>query len=77
VCLRTLASLLRDLGLIAEGAETGLLANTDLRPQLDALSGAYGSVRCGDAYAAVDRALAALERNANPKIVADWLVLQL
>jgi hypothetical protein len=25
----------------------------------------------------VDEALAALERNASPKIVADWLVLQL
>jgi hypothetical protein len=29
------------------------------------------------AYTAVDEALAALERNANAKVVANWLVLQL
>jgi hypothetical protein len=29
------------------------------------------------AFAAVERARAALERNASPKVVADWLVLQL
>jgi hypothetical protein len=29
------------------------------------------------AFTAVDKALGALERNASPKIVADWLVLQL
>jgi hypothetical protein len=29
------------------------------------------------AFGAVDRALGALERYASPKIVADWLVLQL
>jgi hypothetical protein len=29
------------------------------------------------AFGAVDRALAALDRNVNPKVVADWLVLQL
>ena len=37
----------------------------------------FDSRRSADAYAAVDEALAALERNASPKIVADWLVLQL
>jgi hypothetical protein len=28
-------------------------------------------------YSAVDQALAALERNASPKVVADWLALEL
>ena len=29
------------------------------------------------AFSAVDRALAALERNASPKIVADWVAFQI
>ena len=77
VRLRTLSSLLRDLGLIAAGAEAGMLANPDVRPQLEALSSAYDGRRSTRAYTAVDTALAALERNANPKIVASWVVLQI
>jgi DNA polymerase-3 subunit delta' len=77
VRLRTLSSLLRDLGLLAVGAETGMLANPDVRPQLEALSSAYDERRSTRAYSAVDTALAALERNANPKIVASWVVLQI
>jgi hypothetical protein len=42
-----------------------------------ALASAYDSDRTVRAYASVDQALAALERNASPKVVADWLVLQL
>jgi DNA polymerase-3 subunit delta' len=77
VGLRTLSSMLRDLGLLAEGADARMLVNTDVRPQLEAVSAAYGAARSSDAYTAVDTALAALERNANPKVVADWLVLKL
>jgi len=29
------------------------------------------------AFAAIDRALEAIDRNASPKIVADWLAFQL
>ena len=76
-CLRALASLLRDLGILAARADAGALANADLAPQLDALARSYDGERTMRAYVAVDQALAALERNASPKIVADWLVLQL
>jgi DNA polymerase-3 subunit delta' len=76
-CLRIMASLLRDLGLMASRADDAVLANTDLRPVLDSLSRAYDANRSVRAYSAVDDALAALERNANAKVVADWLVLQL
>jgi hypothetical protein len=38
---------------------------------------AYAGDRGLTAFAAVDRALAALDRNASTKIVADWVVLQL
>jgi DNA polymerase-3 subunit delta' len=77
VLLRALASLLRDLGLLSGRADSSLIANTDLQSALSRLTSAYDSNRSSRAFAAVDQALAALERNASPKIVADWLVLQL
>jgi DNA polymerase III subunit delta' len=76
-CLRAMASLLRDLGILANRADAGMLANADLASDLEGLSRAYDSGRSMRAYTAVDAALAALERNASPKVVADWLVLQL
>ena len=77
VCLRALASLLRDLGLLATRADTRSLANADLQADLGRLTDAFDSERSRRAFVAVDRALGALDRNASPKIVADWLVLQL
>ena len=76
-CLRAMASLLRDVGLLANRADPVTLANADLQDDLRRLTSAYDSERSMRAYGAVDRALAALERNVNPKVVADWLVLQL
>jgi len=76
-CLRALASLLRDLGIVATQADRGVLANADLEAQLEKLTGSFDHGRSLRAYAAVDEALTALERNASPKVVADWLVLQL
>ena len=77
VCLRALASLLRDLGMLAAGADARSLANADLQPTLGTLTNAFDGERSIRAFTAVDRALGALERNASPKVVADWLVLQL
>jgi DNA polymerase-3 subunit delta' len=76
-CLRSLGSLLRDVGILAEGGDRSLIGNSDLEPQLAALAKSFDGTRTASAYAAVDQALAALERNASPKIVADWLVLRL
>jgi hypothetical protein len=77
VCLRSMASVLRDLGLMASRADASVLANADIRAELDLLSRSYDANRSVRAYTAVDEALAALERNANAKVVANWLVLQL
>jgi DNA polymerase III subunit delta' len=77
-CLRALASLLRDLGIVATKADRRTLANGDLESELEKLMGTFDHNRSLRAYAAVDEALAALERNnVSPKVVADWLVLQL
>ena len=77
VQLRSLGSLLRDVGIIASGADRVMLANADLETRLEKLSSSYDAQRSLRAYAAVDRALAALDRNASPKVVADWLLLEL
>ncbi len=76
--LEAMAVLLRDVGLLSCRAETGLLVNADLAAGLRGLASAFGPERALRAFFAVDRALVALEqRNASPKIVADWLVCHL
>jgi DNA polymerase-3 subunit delta' len=76
VHLRAMASLLRDVEVLGTGASGYVLANPDVRPALERLS-AFRGDRGVRAFAAVDRALAALDRNAGVKIVADWLTLNL
>ena len=48
----------------------------DLRDELDALVGSFDSERALGLFAAVDCAQDALDRNVSPKVVADWLALQ-
>jgi DNA polymerase-3 subunit delta' len=75
--LRAMASLLRDVEVLATGADDGALANADVRPVLERLAKGYGGERGVRAFGAIDQALVALDRNAGVKVVADWLVLQL
>ncbi len=72
-----LASLLRDVALVAYGGRGDQLANADLADDLTTLGSAFDGRRASRAFAAADRALAALRRNASPKIVAAWLAVQL
>lgn len=74
--LTILASLLRDLGAIA-AAEIVPLANADLDDELRRLGRACDPQKLVEAFDAVGRASSALERNASPKIVADWLAATL
>ena len=75
--LRLVASMLRDIGVLLSHADERSLANGDLQPVLARLLPAFDAGRALDAFAAVDRALQALDRNASPKIVADWVAFQL
>ena len=75
--LRAMASLLRDVEVLATEADAAALANPDVRPALEKLAKGYGGERGVRAFGAIDEALVALDRNAGVKIVADWLVLQL
>ena len=75
--LRALSSMLRDLGILSARGDDRVLANGDLRRKLDGLLRSFDADRILGGFAAVDRALDALGRNASPKIVADWLAFQL
>jgi DNA polymerase-3 subunit delta' len=77
VLLRVTASLLRDLSLLSHHGDPASLANADLEADLSRLAASYDGDRTTRAFAAVDEALVALERNASPKVVADWLLLRL
>lgn len=77
VILRMMASLVRDVSILAVGGDARTLANPDLERELEPLTKAFAADRATRAFAAVDRALAELERNVSPKVLADWLVLQL
>ena len=74
--LRVIASMIRDVALLAAGADRAALANADMEPALVRLSTFRGE-RGVRAFQTVDRALAALERNASVKIVAAWVALNL
>jgi DNA polymerase-3 subunit delta' len=75
--LRALASMVRDMGVIGARADERCLANADLRDSLRRLAGSFDHDRLSRAFAAIDRALEAIDKNASPKIVADWLAFQL
>jgi len=76
VVLRLVASMLRDLEVINAGASASVLANPVLAGDLESIARAFTGARARDAFGAVDRALAALERNAGTKLVAEWLTVQ-
>jgi DNA polymerase-3 subunit delta' len=75
--LRALAALLRDCGVLLSRADERCLANADLKPLLGGLVRSFDGDRTVRAFSAVDQAIAALERNASPKIVADWVAFQI
>jgi DNA polymerase-3 subunit delta' len=74
--LRLVSSVLRDLGVLQARAEERTLAHSDLKPALQRLLPAFEGDRAVRAFSAVEKALDALDRNASPKIVADWLAFQ-
>ena len=73
--LTAMAALVRDAGLVASGADARLLANLDRKPVVESLARTLGAERIGRVFAALVRAEEALEGNASPKVVADWLAI--
>jgi len=77
VLLRLTASMLRDIEAINSGADPRVLANPIVATDLQAIARDFAGDRARDAFVAVDRALFALDRNAGPKVVAEWLSMQI
>ena len=75
--LRMAASMLRDLELLNAGGDPAALANGIIADELTSLARTYTGDRARDGFGAVDKAIAALERNAGPKVVAEWLATQI
>jgi DNA polymerase-3 subunit delta' len=76
VIFRLTGSMLRDIEALNSGADPRVLANPIVADDLRAVARHYSGDRAREAFGAVDRALAALERNAGAKVVAEWLALQ-
>ncbi len=77
VILRLASSMLRDIEAINSQADARVLANPVVAGDLRALAPRFAGERARQAFVAVDRALAALERNAGTKVVADWLAVSI
>jgi DNA polymerase-3 subunit delta' len=76
--LAHVSTLLRDLTALANAPHAGAtLSNADREADLRTIVRSFPSDRLDSAFALVARAQAALDRNASPKIVADWVVLNL
>lgn len=74
--LMALTSLLRDIEVIAARARVPL-ANADLEQPLKRLAGAFADGRSRRAFSTIDEAINAIDRNASPKVVVDWVACQL
>jgi DNA polymerase-3 subunit delta' len=72
--LRAMASLVRDVALLGAGGDAAALANPDAEPELGRLA-AFRGQRAIDVFAAIDRALLALQRNVGIKTIVDWVVV--
>lgn len=73
--LALVGSLLRDLAALDAGQPGETLANVDLAETLVKLRPSFDLKRAEAGFSAVSRAQQALDRNASPKIVADWIAL--
>jgi DNA polymerase-3 subunit delta' len=72
--LALVSSLCRDLVAIGAGRQE-MIAHTDLSGTLHELARAFDPGRISEAFDAVEEAQQALDKNASPKIVADWVAL--
>ena len=71
--LRVASSLVRDLAVVHAGADRATLANGDVADAVDRLAAQLPPAAARRAFATIDSGLAALERNAGPKLVAEWV----
>ena len=76
--LAHVSTLLRDLSALSTAPQGGApLSNADREADLRTIARSFPADRLDAAFALVARAQAALDRNASPKIVADWVAVGL
>jgi DNA polymerase III subunit delta' len=75
--LRFVRSMLRDIELLNASGDARALANPGAADELQGLTRAFAGDRARNAFAAVDRAIDALERNAGTKVVSEWVAVQI
>ena len=75
--LEAAAAFVRDMQILTAGGDRAMLTNADMAGELATLARSFDRERGLAAFAAIDRALNALDRQANTKIVADWVALSL
>ena len=75
--LEAAAAFRRDLQILIAGGDQATLTNSDMAREIATLAKSFDRERGLNAFAAVERALTALDRQANTKIVADWVALHL
>ena len=74
--LEIVSALLRDVSAVAAD-ELGAVQHRDAAGQLRQLAKSFDQQRIAKAWAALQRAQQALDRNGGPKIIADWTVMTL
>ena len=74
--LDIVSALLRDVSAVAAD-ELGAVQHRDAAGELRQLAKSFDQHRIAKAWAAVQRAQQALDRNGGPKIIADWTVMSL
>lgn len=74
--LEIVAALLRDVSAVTAD-ELGAVQHRDAAGELRQLAKVFDQQRIAKAWAALQRAQQALDRNGGPKIVADWTVMSL
>jgi DNA polymerase-3 subunit delta' len=72
--LRMASSLVRDVAVLHARSDRRLLANVDAADALDRLARRLTPAAARQAFGLIDEGLQALERNAGPKLVSEWLV---
>jgi DNA polymerase-3 subunit delta' len=75
--LQLASSLVRDLSLLHAGSDRRLLANGDIADRLDRLARTLPAAAARKAFATLDHALTALDRNAGPKLVTEWVASEI
>lgn len=74
--LEIVSALLRDVSAVAAD-ELGAVEHRDAAGELRQLAKSFDQHRIAKAWAALQRAQQALDRNGGPKIIADWTVMSL